>query len=368
MKEGRNFSHSFIEKAVKSFSEEKMFAEASSRLPISKTSNKDEMISDIKSSYYDEQLVLVLGAGVSKKFGLPNWNQLLQELIVNTIDQEEEASIVLAKMFNQVFQPSPLIAGRFLQESHGENKISFEKDVKRILYASCAYDVSHPTMEEVERFCLAPMNRPNLDSIITYNFDDTLEQRLNKMSSDFPYKSIYGSGMKADKNELAIYHVHGFLPQKGKLTEMNKITFSENIYHQQYNDVYSWNNITQINKFRDNTCLFIGTSLNDPNTRRLLDIAHSHKGDKKSYHYVFRKKYEHNTTEKMLLELLQSDELLMDEKQKAEMRLKDTVKLLNEIMESFQENDSLSLGVKTIWVDEYDKISEVLSEIRKPEE
>jgi len=45
---------------------------------------------------------LVLGAGVSMGFRLPNWDKLLQELIVNTIDEEQNTSMVLAKLFNNI--------------------------------------------------------------------------------------------------------------------------------------------------------------------------------------------------------------------------------------------------------------------------
>lgn len=83
-----------------------------------------------------------------------------------------------------------------------------------------------------------------------------------------------------DDKKLKIYHVHGFLPQDGDIGAGNKITLGEFVYHEQYNNIYSWNNIVQINKFRDNTCLFIGTSLTDPTIRRLLDIAKSQKKQK----------------------------------------------------------------------------------------
>ena len=36
---------------------------------------------------------------------------------------------------------------------------------------------------------------------------------------------------------------------------------------------YNWANITQLNYMINNTCVFIGLSMTDPNMRRLLEIA-----------------------------------------------------------------------------------------------
>lgn len=185
------------------------------------------------------------------------------------------------------------------------------------------------------------------------------------MGVDIPFKPIYHVGMTVENDELPIYHVHGYLPRKGKLSEINNITFGESVYHQQYNDTYSWNNITQINKFRDNTCLFIGSSLTDPNMRRLLDIAQQQRGqNRQGYHYMFRKKYDVNEIETRLQELLRSNSNLMGSKVETSMNLNETVEILTDIIEKFEENDSLSFGVRTIWVDNYSDIPLILEQIR----
>jgi hypothetical protein len=57
------------------------------------------------------------------------------------------------------------------------------------------------------------------------------------------------------------------------LHKENQIVFSEDSYHDQFVDPFSWSNLTQLNKFTQNTCLFIGLSMTDPNLRRLLDVA-----------------------------------------------------------------------------------------------
>ncbi len=56
--------------------------------------------------------------------------------------------------------------------------------------------------------------------------------------------------------------------------------------------------------------------------------------------------------------------ILLDEKSKANLNFEETVKFLIKTIESFEENDSSSFGVKTIWIDEYSEIPEVLKEIR----
>lgn len=330
----------------------------------SKTSRKD-IIEKLRHSYKNEKLVFVLGAGLSMSYGLPSWNTLLQKLMVTTIENEQSASNALSKLFTEIFAPSPLIAGRYLQKFYETNNHSFEEAVRKVMYSE--FDINKPSelMSEIIRFCVAAGKSPNLDSIITYNFDDLVEQHLKSISSiEIPYKSIYGVGMNPEPGELPIYHVHGYLPKAGKLTEDNQITFGESIYHKQYSDIYSWNNIVQINKFRDFNCLFMGTSLTDPNIRRLLDIAKLQKGKSKEYHFIFKKRYSENDVSISLESLLQQNKILLDEKSKANLNFGETVKFLIKTIESFEENDSSSFGVKTIWVDEYSEIPEILKEVR----
>jgi len=171
--------------------------------------------------------------------------------------------------------------------------------------------------------------------------------------------------MNPDNGQIPIYHVHGFLPRKGKLNRENKITLGENVYHEQYSDVYSWNNLVQLNKFRETTCIFIGISLTDPNMRRLLDIARLHHGSKEKYHYLIKKRYNLNTLKDTLEKILETNPDLRNDKVKANLKIGETAELLKEIIESFEENDVDSFGVKTIWIDDFDEIPDILKKIRK---
>ena len=50
-------------------------------LPTKSKISKQKKIEKLTDSYNKEQLVLILGAGVSINHGLPDWNTLLQKLL-----------------------------------------------------------------------------------------------------------------------------------------------------------------------------------------------------------------------------------------------------------------------------------------------
>lgn len=188
---------------------------------------------------------------------------------------------------------------------------------------------------------------------------------MRRLNFDIPFKSIFATGMNPELGELPIYHVHGFLPQKGKLSKANQVTLGEAIYHEQYTNTYSWNNLVQINKFRKNNCLFIGSSLTNPNIRRLLDIAKQQKSSEDSNHFTFRRRYDENYVRDQLRYALDKNNKLLNEKSISSLSFEETSKLLIQIIEKFEENDGLSLGVNTIWIESYEEIPKILAEIRK---
>jgi hypothetical protein len=231
-------------------------------------------------------------------------------------DDSQDRSLMVAKIYNKVFNPSQLIAARYIRNNYGtfseNNKnISFEEFVRNSLYEGKITEEAS-IFKEIFQFCLGGHGGPSIDSIITYNFDDLLEKYFEK--EKIPFKSIYAEGMSYTRRQTPIYHVHGFLP-RGSLNKDHKIVLSEDMYHQQYNDTYNWSNLLQINTFKDKTCLFIGLSLVDPNYRRLLDIAMKQRGNLNNNHYLIRKRIDRNNVEKSLKSLQEHDAPLCNEKE-----------------------------------------------------
>lgn len=331
------------------------------------TNERTSSISNLQQAYQDEDLTFVLGAGISVAYNVPSWDELLQHLLIDTINNDSSVSDALSQLFTATFQPGSLIAGRYLQQAYdikGTHSLEFEEKVRKILYQNIEDDFESDFMAELMKFCIAAGKSPNIDSIISYNYDDIVETSLQKKDLGILFRSIYGVGMNPLKGEIPIYHVHGFLPRDQTLGSNNKITLGENVYHQQYMDTYSWNNLVQLNKLRENTCFFIGISLTDPNMRRLLDIANTQKGYTDKSHYLIKKRYEIDWIKSRLDVIIKDNDILKMSKIAANLNVDQTAKLLKDIIESFEENDLESFGVKSIWIDDFDEIPQIMNEIR----
>lgn len=343
--------------------------------------NEKKYVDGLKTAYNNQNLVLVLGAGVSLDYGLPSWNNLLKKLLIRNFeskhniigDKTENADLVI-----NLFSLSPIILARDIQQQYKDNPnfLSFESDVRDIIYEELNDSKITSLFKEIRQFCIAPGMSPNLDSIITFNYDDMLENCLSQIEIDIPFKSIYAEGMQENVRELPIYHVHGYLPRKSiqeELNDSNKITLGESIYHQMYTDIYGWSSIVQINKYTKNVCLFIGTSFTDPNLRRLLDVAKKHRENNSAPHYLFKKRYDKSEIKKKILEKMEkgytnivntTQEEAIIPKENFDFQLEIISNQLINIMENFDEEDALSFGVNIIWIDDYTEIPGILNEIR----
>ena len=199
----------------------------------------------ISDWYRNESLVMVLGAGASAAYGLPDWNTLLQKLLLITIKSEDDELVnengsadekagVLARTFTGIFEPNSLITARYLhnyfRKKNPRATLAFENAIRDGLYSEIKSQEDSDLLKEVRQFCIAAGRSPNLDSIITYNYDDLIEKCLSNIDVDIPFAAIYSTGMKHKRHELPIYHVHGYLPQEGKLTSKNKVVLGEDGY------------------------------------------------------------------------------------------------------------------------------------------
>ena len=121
-----------------------------------KSIHKEKKIKkELHEAYRSGKLVLVLGAGVSIDYGLPTWDTLLQALLARIYPKTDEVDdltgryFLFAEVFNGIFEPNPLIAGRYLSDQFKKRNDHFEEAVRELLYQHFSEDFTSDLMEEI---------------------------------------------------------------------------------------------------------------------------------------------------------------------------------------------------------------------------
>jgi hypothetical protein len=278
------------------------------------------------------RLTLVCGAGVSVQAGIPSWGDLLFRLLGAMMERiSKDHSLAVSKKAATEFQrrhgSSSLILGKYLKNNLGKD---FQSEMREALYAS--KPTSSTVIDAIVRLSRPQRDGRPLDSIVTFNFDCLIEENLT--SHSIHNRPIFSEAVKHGSHELPIYHVHGYLPRTGRVPASVELVFSEDAYHGQFIDPFSWSNLIQLAKLTQNVCLFVGVSLTDPNMRRLLDVAWRKNPDKVLSHYIVKK----------LPRFSDGD------------TLDDVSKLL-------EEQDANALGLNVIWIDDFAELPTILGEI-----
>lgn len=202
---------------------------------------------------------LVLGAGASHGFNLPDWETLVANLRAQCgvapptkmIRPEEEADSLLRSQFRG-------------------DRIAFAEAVWDALYEStkrdAAFLLKSDLLQSISAF-LTNSLRGRACSVITFNFDDIVENYLRLLG--FIVKSETSVPAWAGTADAVIYHPHGLLPMldRGGRT---KIVFTESDFDQVVGrESDAWNRV--MNSILSSTFpVFIGLSGNDARLRSIL--------------------------------------------------------------------------------------------------
>jgi SIR2-like domain len=306
-------------------------------------------IEELRRAYRANDLILVLGAGVSMSAGIPDWNTLVSGLLILMIKENlppklestDAERLAIASRLRELQGTTPLLEARYIRSGLKE---PFETAVSKLLYANSdkAKEKSSILLRSLARLCVPRRSGVGLKSVVTYNFDDLLEQQLSELG--IPFRAIYRDGDFSDQDELSVYHVHGFLPRdpaKYEKVADSLLVFSEERYHSLMVEPYSWANLIQLTAFRESTCLFVGLSLTDPNLRRLLDIAA--KSNKSPRHFAILKRLEPKS---------------LSYPRKKAVR-PDVLQAFASAHHDLQEASLRELGVNVIWIKDHDEITTI---------
>lgn len=245
--------------------------------------------------------VLFTGAGVSASAKIPDWQSLLRNLLA-------DGTIITSDDFDSVYKSmdsSNLLAARYIEKSLNADKKTIVEKIRLLLYPNDNY----PESSLIKTICDLILEQKNLRSVITYNYDTLIEDCLKgKGKSCF---SVYKNS-RDESNSFPIYHVHGIVFRENESELPEDIVLTEDDYHRMYSEVFDWSNVEQLHALTRCTCFFIGLSLNDPNLRRLLEIAQ--RGSSKSVrHYVFlERKSAYNELEKTQKDFQTKEDMLAD--------------------------------------------------------
>ena len=228
----------------------------------------DELVDFVK----DNPACLVLGTGVSMDYNDElSWDALADRLY----DKLPESSkfIDLNKAL-EVLGKDNFSKAQYSRENLNKNE--YASIIHNLLYPhESVYQRADTTLDECANLICKTFNhgRHPFSKVITYNYDNFLEQALDDRSCK--YKVLSEKNDYISRYSIPIFHVHGFVPENLKGAELrekiDKLVFTEEDYFKHYSDSSNWMVAVQLETFKDNLCLFVGNSISDFNEKRLLN-------------------------------------------------------------------------------------------------
>jgi hypothetical protein len=242
----------------------------------------------------------VAGAGVSTSAGIPAWTQLLKNIASiyfthwqfmcenkgqSTLDPPKNISIAFWESFMWsdnsqhlakalVDDNDPLTVAQMILSRVAKNNHQYL--IRKALYGDESSIVPSPLMRTIANLC----PKQNFSAVVSYNYDDVLEQAL--VESSVSVSPIWEPSMIPSENSTPLFYPHGYLKQGGG--PIVPIVLAEDDYHAYSTEGYNWRNLMQLRQLSTSCCVFVGFSMTDPQVRRLLWVA---KQGGAGAHYAF---------------------------------------------------------------------------------
>lgn len=155
----------------------------------------------------DGTLVLFLGAGASKGFGLPSWIELANAFI----GKADPSQPPLLSDSNSERIEDALDAALRKINNDTSLKIRYVKD---ILYPDPASLISRSAFSQELLIALSALligrKRGHITRVVTFNYDSMLEWFLNLFG--FQARPIFSLPSLEGSEDVRVYHPHGYIP------------------------------------------------------------------------------------------------------------------------------------------------------------
>ncbi|MCP3960178.1 MAG: hypothetical protein GY719_20225 [bacterium] len=244
------------------------------------------------------RLLFVLGAGISRPFGLPDWDGLIDRLLSssaalrpgrNLDDRPTSLTGVLAGLTSD-----PLFQGAVARAAHPRRR--WLAALHQALWDGhragrrLSGGAEEAALTAVADILLAQARRhPGKHiPVITFNYDDLLQQILADRLPSMPRpvrvqqirgESEYRSHGRRPGPGIVIYHLHGFMPEVSPARELREVIFDGRSYADILADPaehWTWDCLTRAlgdsPTAQGRLGLLLGLSLLDPSLRLWLEV------------------------------------------------------------------------------------------------
>lgn len=235
---------------------------------------RQETLAIVEQLAASENLTIVVGAGASVESAFPAWDALVRRLLEDVARIYDVSGDDVGKFVDWVITREGLPAsGAIAQAALGEG---FGRSLRRALYGSTSAYAPGQTAREVARLHLSPT--AGSCDLVTTNYDLLLEQALAfederlvaaGLGDAHTIVPLAGDG-DAEAGEVLVRHVHGIVPPTGPITD--DVVLSDLDYHLMQNPG-QWQERYFKDRLETSSCIFVGTSLSDPNLLRYLSWA-----------------------------------------------------------------------------------------------
>lgn len=215
--------------------------------------NENVLVEHLAYELIKGRLALILGSGISKLFELPNWDTLVDKCckIKNVIiPSENRDNLKLAEYVRNRCSS--------IDEYHNT--------VITALYENVSLDIddlrSSSLLQAIGNL-LSQSTRGNVNNVVTYNFDDLLENYL-RFGQSKRVNIVTEAPAQLAKKDVNVFHPHGFLPKNQKFTSYSSkwIIFDRFSYAERVSEMGDWA-AKILSILKEHTCLFIGLSFDD---------------------------------------------------------------------------------------------------------
>jgi len=198
---------------------------------------------ELRDAIENENLVIFVGAGLSINSGLPDWREIVSELLQENKDYISKADALRAALDSGIMSPLDI-----LDKIEGEKRkvfSAFEHKLSKIIYSDL-----HSVFGDISR------------RFVTTNFDKLIESNANIKQIITP-DSKYNLG-KIDTEDEFVLKIHGDIDRVDGCV----------VFSSQYKKLYEIEQLStfQLKKiFSAYTVLFVGFSFSDPYVTELFN-------------------------------------------------------------------------------------------------